>query len=279
MSRKEDEAIRELFKGEAERMAAPDSLKTRIDREIDRIENERIEKRKGSEKEAVIMKVQKRKVALAAAVIVAIGSITCYATGKMTGLMVGSSHLTEVSEYSGLDTAEEKAGFETGMPETFSNGYAFKNVNTGDGQAVDAEGNGIPGTQYTDIFMTYEKDGSEITASIMPELKEESAEEAGDAEAKTPEAAENREIGGITVSYYETTMKVVPPDYELTEQDKKDMENSNFTISYGSDQVYVQKVRSVDWKADGKAYNFLDMEGTVDAETLFSMAQDVIQGK
>lgn len=276
MSRKEDEAIREFFKGEAESMAAPDSLKTRIDREIDRIENDRIEKRRGSEKEAVIMKFQKRKVALAAAVIVAIGSITCYATGKMTGLMVGSSHLTEVSEYSGLDTAEKKAGFETGMPETFSNGYAFKNVNTGDGQAVDAEGNGIPGTQYTDIFMTYEKDGSEITASIMPEIGEEAAE---GAESEAPEAAETREIGGITVSYYETTMKVVPPDYELTEQDKKDMENPNFAISYGSDQVIVQKVRSIDWKADGKAYNLLDMEGTVDAETLFSMAQDVIEGK
>ena len=225
------------------------------------------------------MKFQKRKVALAAAVIVAIGSITCYATGKMTGLMVGSSHLTEVSEYSGLAAAEEKAGFETGMPETFSNGYVFKNVNTGDGRAVDAEGNGIPGTEYVDVFMTYEKDGSEITASIMPELKEEPAEEAEDAEAKASEVSETREIGGITVSYYETTMKVVPPDYELTEQDKKDMENSNFTISYGSDQVYVQKVRSVDWKADGKAYNLLDMEGIVDAETLFSMAQDVIEGK
>ncbi len=276
MSRKEDEAIREFFKGEAEHMAAPDLLKARIDREIDKIENDRIKKRRGSEKEAVIMKFQKRKVALAAAVIVAIGSITCYATGKMTGLMVGSSHLTEVSEYSGLAAAEEKAGFETGMPETFSSGYVFKNVNTGDGQAVDAEGNGIPGTEYIDVFMTYEKDGSEITASIMPELKEEPAEEA---EAKAPEASETREIGGITVSYYETTMKVVPPDYELTEQDKKDMENSNFTISYGSDQVYVQKVRSIDWKADGKAYNLLDMEGAVDAGTLFSMAQDVIEGK
>ena len=260
-------------------MVAPDLLKARIDREIDKIENDRIKKRRDSEKEAVIMKFQKRKVALAAAVIVAIGSITCYATGKMTGLMVGSSHLTEVSEYSGLAAAEEKAGFETGMPETFSNGYVFKNVNTGDGTAVDAEGNGIPGTEYVDVFMTYEKDGSEITASIMPELKEEPAEEAEDAEAKASEASETREIGGITVSYYETTMKVVPPDYELTEQDKKDMENSNFTISYGSDQVYVQKVRSVDWKADGKAYNFLDMEGIVDAETLFSMAQDVIEGK
>lgn len=276
MSRKEDEAIREFFKGEAEHMAAPDLLKARIDREIDKIENDRIKKRRGSEKEAVIMKFQKRKVALAAAVIVAIGSITCYATGKMTGLMVGSSHLTEVSEYSGLAAAEEKAGFETGMPETFSSGYVFKNVNTGDGQAVDAEGNGIPGTEYIDVFMTYEKDGSEITASIMPELKEEPAEEA---EAKAPEASETREIGGITVSYYETTMKVVPPDYELTEQDKKDMENSNFTISYGSDQVYVQKVRSIDWKADGKAYNLLDMEGAVDVGTLFSMAQDVIEGK
>ncbi len=276
MSRKEDEAIREFFKGEAEHMAAPDLLKARIDREIDKIENDRIKKRRGSEKEAVIMKFQKRKVALAAAVIVAIGSISCYATGKMTGLMVGSSHLTEVSEYSGLAAAEEKAGFETGMPETFSSGYVFKNVNTGEGKAVDAEGNGIPGTEYIDVFMTYEKDGSEITASIMPELKEEPAEEA---EAKAPEASETREIGGITVSYYETTMKVVPPDYELTEQDKKDMENSNFTISYGSDQVYVQKVRSIDWKADGKAYNLLDMEGTVDAGTLFSMAQDVIEGK
>lgn len=276
MSRKEDEAIREFFKGEAEHMAAPDLLKTRIDREIDKIENDRIKKRRGSEKEAVIMKFQKRKVALAAAVIVAIGSITCYATGTMTGLMVGSSHLTEVSEYSGLAAAEEKAGFETGMPETFSSGYVFKNVNTGEGKAVDAEGNGIPGTEYIDVFMTYEKDGSEITASIMPELKEEPAEEA---EAKAPEASETREIGGITVSYYETTMKVVPPDYELTEQDKKDMENSNFTISYGSDQVYVQKVRSIDWKADGKAYNLLDMEGAVDAGTLFSMAQDVIEGK
>lgn len=276
MSRKEDEAIREFFKGEAEHMAAPDLLKARIDREIDKIENDRIKKRRGLEKEAVIMKFQKRKVALAAAVIVAIGSITCYATGKMTGLMVGSSHLTEVSEYSGLAAAEEKAGFETGMPETFSSGYVFKNVNTGEGKAVDAEGNGIPGTEYIDVFMTYEKDGSEITASIMPELKEEPAEEA---EAKAPEASETREIGGITVSYYETTMKVVPPDYELTEQDKKDMENSNFTISYGSDQVYVQKVRSIDWKADGKAYNLLDMEGTVDAGTLFSMAQDVIEGK
>lgn len=276
MSRKEDEAIREFFKGEAEHMAAPDLLKTRIDREIDKIENDRIKKRRDSEKEAVIMKFQKRKVALAAAVIVAIGSITCYATGKMTGLMVGSSHLTEVSEYSGLAAAEEKAGFETGMPETFSSGYVFKNVNTGEGKAVDAEGNGIPGTEYIDVFMTYEKDGSEITASIMPELKEEPAEEA---EAKAPEASETREIGGITVSYYETTMKVVPPDYELTEQDKKDMENSNFTISYGSDQVYVQKVRSIDWKADGKAYNLLDMEGAVDAGTLFSMAQDVIEGK
>ena len=74
-------------------------------------------------------------------------------------------------------------------------------------------------------------------------------------------------------------MKVVPPDYELTEQDKKDMENPNFAISYGSDQVYVQNVRTVDWKADGKAYNLLDMEGTVEAETLFSMAQDVIERK
>ena len=102
MSRKEDEAIRELFKGEAERMAAPDSLKTRIDREIDRIENERIEKRKGSEKEAVIMKFQKRKVALAAAVIVAAaGSTLIYHNLPQTKvekqLTLAAKYMTELN--------------------------------------------------------------------------------------------------------------------------------------------------------------------------------------
>ncbi len=51
----------------------------------------------------------------------------------MAGSMVGSSHLTEVREYSGLADAEKKTGLETGMPESFSNGYQFQYVNTGDG--------------------------------------------------------------------------------------------------------------------------------------------------
>ena len=86
---------------------------------------------------------------------------------------------------------------------------------------MDADGNPIPGTEYTDIFVSYEKDGNEILASVTPKLKgmEESSE-------GMPEAKEVREIGGVSVSYLETTMKVVPPDYELTEQDKKDIGES-----------------------------------------------------
>ena len=139
---------------------------------------------------------------------------------------------------------------------------------------MDADGNPIPGTEYTDIFVSYEKDGNEILASVTPKLKgmEESSE-------GMPEAKEVREIGGVSVSYLETTMKVVPPDYELTEQDKKDMENPNFGISYGSDEVKVQEVHSMEWRTEDQAYSLVDITGTAGAEEMFSMAEEIIEGK
>ncbi len=273
MNRETDGRLKEFFEREAGKMTAPDSLKDRIDRELAVIdsmrENEEHSERKGSD-----MRFKKRKLVLAAAAVMMIGSITCIAAGKMAGSMVGSSHLTEVREYSGLADAEKKTGLETGMPESFSNGYQFQYVNTGDGAAVDADGNPIPGTEYTDIFVSYEKDGNGILASVTPKLKgmEESSE-------GMPEAKEVREIGGVSVSYLETTMKVVPPDYELTEQDKKDMENPNFGISYGSDEVKVQEVHSMEWRTEDQAYSLVDITGTAGAEEMFSMAEEIIEGK
>ena len=282
MNREKDREIKKFFEREAEGLTAPDSLKCRIDRDLDLMDdrvgkadrNMYREDKKYSERKVVYMKFKKRKMVFIAAAIVVIGSITCFATGKVTGISVGSSNLTEVSEYSGLSKAEERAGIKTGMPESFSNGYQFKNVNTGDGQAVDADGNGIPGTEYTDIFLSYEKDGKEISVSVMPRMNE-----MDDSSEERAAAAKTRKIGAFTVNYYETTMKMVPPDYELTEQDKKDMENPNFSISYGSDQVKVNAVHSLEWRTEDKIYTLLDMTGSVDADTMFSMAQDVIEGK
>ena len=74
-------------------------------------------------------------------------------------------------------------------------------------------------------------------------------------------------------------MKVVPPDYELTEQDKKDMENPNFGISYGSDEVKVQEVHSMEWRTEDQAYSLVDITGTAGAEEMFSMAEEIIEGK
>ncbi len=140
---------------------------------------------------------------------------------------------------------------------------------------MDADGNPIPGTEYTDIFVSLrEVMGMKFWLLSQPKLKgmEESSE-------GMPEAKEVREIGGVSVSYLETTMKVVPPDYELTEQDKKDMENPNFGISYGSDEVKVQEVHSMEWRTEDQAYSLVDITGTAGAEEMFSMAEEIIEGK
>ena len=79
------------------------------------------------------------------------------------------------------------------------------------------------------------------------------------------------------ISRYGTDL--LTEDYELTEQDKKDMENPNFGISYGSDEVKVQEVHSMEWRTEDQAYSLVDITGTAGAEEMFSMAEEIIEGK
>ena len=57
-----------------------------------------------------------------------------------------------------------------------------------------------------------------------------------------PTDCETVDVDGTTVYTMEDTYKFVPPDYEMTEQDKEDEASGKYIFSYGTDEVKYQNV-------------------------------------
>ena len=70
--------------------------------------------------------------------------------------------------------------------------------------------------------------------------------------------------------------KFVPADYELTEADKAMMEQPGNFLSYGSDEVKEMDMSFVKWEKDGISYLLMDMDASETAESMFSIARELI---
>lgn len=73
------------------------------------------------------------------------------------------------------------------------------------------------------------------------------------------------------------TNKLVPPDYKLTDEDKKAKENGELVFSYGSDKVEIIEVQSAVWTEDGVHYLLMQMDGKLSADELADMAAEAIE--
>ena len=70
--------------------------------------------------------------------------------------------------------------------------------------------------------------------------------------------------------------KVVPADYQQTEQDMKDEESGKYVFSYGADEVEISQVQGVEWEQDGIYYNITAIDSPLDKQGLINMAKEVI---
>ena len=64
----------------------------------------------------------------------------------------------------------------------------------------------------------------------------------------------------------------------MTEEDKKAEENGELVFSWGSDEVEISKVSSVQWVKDGIQYMLMQIDGKLSENELRDMAADLING-
>lgn len=145
MNRQEtDEKIKAMFREEAEKLEAPESMKQQID--------ERILQTGSGRKPG-----KKKVLVLVAAVVLLFGSMIGQATVKPTTIRGWTSTEPDSRNYDDLQKIAEDAGYFFQGVKEFSNGYSFRDVTKGFKQEYDGDGQPI-GEVFYDLHLVYTKD-------------------------------------------------------------------------------------------------------------------------
>lgn len=211
-----------------------------------------------------------QKAAAAVCIFAALGGGTVFAGTMMAGKGGSSSVLTEKHHYSDLAGAEEKVGFETGLPESLPGDYTFHWLNTGDTYDIDADGNRH--NSGKELIVSYQdSQGDEMTIYVSPAANQNGQEE------DIP-YQETRSCEGVSIYYSDTEYLFVPPNYEPTEEEAtREQEDPFFTISYGSDEKKTEDIQSILFDKDGLTYSFVAADSPLTADALFNMAESIIR--
>ena len=202
----------------------------------------------------------KMKISLIAIAAVFLLGTTAFAAGTMGGWFSYSD-----KEYAELPTEQEfieDIGYAPVLIQEFENGYSYsggyaENNEVSDGDTVI--------DRFKSAMFMYEKDGETIYFNQVKANSKLTIP--GEVMAKAD---------GADIYYYCYTNKVVPADYELSEEDKAAEESGELVFSYGSDKVETVIVESVQWVKDGVNYILMQTDGALSPDELCAMAKEAI---
>jgi len=205
------------------------------------------------------------KKACLAAVLMTLLTTTVYASGAMNIKTLFASTASRV--YNRVEQAEAAAGFEVDDLETFSNGYGFAGGYVGETKALDEEDK--VRLVYKEIHMDLRNGTGEELSLTAHEIHEA-------IEQSSLPPQQTRRVGETVICYRVDHYKYVPADYELTQTDKAMLEQPGWFLSYGAETVDETDVAFAYWEKDGISYLLMDTDAGESAESLFSMAEELI---
>lgn len=210
--------------------------------------------------------MKKAAVVLAAVLIL---STTAYAADFMNikSLVTTGGKEYHSESYKDMGKAMKQAGFEITAPESFKNGYSFRNVRVGETGAYDENNKEL--FTYKDLVVYY-KNPAGTTLSLFTHIDREELSQG----SREPDMT--RMVGEVQVEYRLDHYKFVPVDYELTPEDEAMLKQPGYYLSYGSDTVIEQDNHSLSWVKDGIDYSILDSGAKETPDVLFAMAEELI---
>ncbi len=206
---------------------------------------------------------------LAAAVIVAAVAVTGAVAGS--GVVSITSHTYHDKAWKAFNETEAYAEMyvpDAKYVESFENGYKFASGNTSTASKDDATGNSL-GT-FTDLYLIYEKDGSDIYFEAGPVQDEITYDSIFDTV---------KNIEGVDVHYRNLLSIYLPPDgSEMpTEEEQKRFENGEINIAYGTETREEKTYHTVRWIENDIAYDISCFDtADLTEDDFFNMAAEVI---
>lgn len=253
-----EKRLKETLEKKAEEVRAEVPAEYRIRPEVYR----RIE-------EAEYMKhIKLKKIVVVTAAICIFGSISAFALGKAATISSHSNINEEITDFAEAEAMQKELDREVKVVEEFSNGYRFRSAVPRYEEAYDAGGNSVG--KETAMSFWYEKEGEE---DILVSGSSISLGETG-----TPDAVLALE-DGTELYYSKLVNKFVPPDYEITEEEKKLQEEGKLNVAYGSQEVEIKNSESVFWRQNGVSYCLFRFGDELNAEEMLAMAREIAESR
>lgn len=211
------------------------------------------------------MKQVIKKVCIAAAV-VAVLTTTAYASGAVNFETLVSGKTSKT--YETVQQAEERAGFEMDSVDHFTNGYGFAGARVEETKALD---------EKDKVRLTYNEIHVELKNAAGDRLRLIAYEhQEGIVDSELP-PDQTRKIGDFILKYRLHHYKFVPENYVQTEADKAMLQQPGYFMSYGSETTVEENdVAFLNWEKDGICYTLMDTDASESADSLFSMAGELI---
>ena len=158
----------------------------------------------------------------------------------------------------------EDVGYAPVLIDRFQNGYAFQTGSVVKNTLQDDAGNAAE--KFKSFSFQYGKDGEKLllSAAKYQSEMEESGQQIGS-------------VDGIDLYYTNYTNKLVPGDYEMSEEEKQAQAAGELVFSYGNDTVELAQVTALSWEYEGIHYGLTQIDGALSAEELTEMAREIIQ--
>ncbi len=209
------------------------------------------------------------KAVLIAATLCILGvSGTVFAGGQIIGNYMYSDAFHNYSHYEDLAKAEEKAGFQTSLPERFSTGYEFDGITMTHSGTIDENGN--HSAQRLGIDAEYKNADD---ARLLIQVEEEPLRQ----EDKENATAVAELSDGTLVYYSEDTYLNVPYDYQPTDEElSRDEEDPHFFIAVGSDQIETTEASFAVLEIDGITYVMQSPGQAASKADMLRMAEELI---
>lgn len=220
------------------------------------------------EEETGMKKKNWKKVALAAAAICVLGSMSVMALGKAVSATSHSNRNEAVHSFEEAVALNEGMNQKIKFADQLSNGYHFVEAVPETYEERDKDDNIV--NQGDSLSVTYGKKGMAdvyLSAEVSSLGTETSA-------AQTLVGKDGTEFGFSTLRN-----KFVPPDYQITEEEKKLQEAGLLNVGYGSDKIEETVSQSVTWNQDGLSYMLFSFENTMSGEEMLQMAEEISKSK
>lgn len=218
------------------------------------------------QKEEKRMKFQKKKFVIAAVAACMLLGTTVYAAGHIATYRSWADPSKKTTDFVVAEQKAQETGSQLTIPRAFSNGYVFDSANDYEREGLDENGNVL--VKSKDFFAAYVKEESPDISMFINQMQE--------AEDDTY-AVEKKTIGDVEVCFNQAIYKFVPEGYELTEEDKQNMEDSHYEISYGSEEVEEKTYTGISFTVGGKCYNMFAWDCDMTVEEWYQMAQELIE--